>query len=43
MVRNALRAEGQRIAGFIFIGTPTRALEERPRPEMSDVVREWEG
>lgn len=27
-----------RIAGFLFIGTPTRPLEERPRPRFQDVV-----
>ncbi|GGE15977.1 nitroreductase [Polymorphobacter glacialis] len=34
---------GERIAGFIFVGTPTRELEERPRPAFGDVVRAWEG
>lgn len=27
-----------RVAGFLFIGTPVRALEERPRPKPQDVV-----
>ncbi|MDT9598278.1 nitroreductase family protein [Sphingosinicella rhizophila] len=31
----------ERIAGFIFIGTPATALEERPRPAMDYVVSEW--
>jgi nitroreductase len=30
-----------RIAGFIFLGTPTMPLEERPRPAYEDVVVEW--
>ena len=30
---------GERIAGFIYLGTPTEALEERPRPEMKQIVR----
>jgi nitroreductase len=30
---------GERIAGFIFIGTADEELEERPRPEMDKVVR----
>ena len=30
---------GERIAGFIYIGTSTVALEERPRPEMDAIVR----
>ena len=29
---------GERVAGFIYIGTPTDALEERPRPEMGEIV-----
>ncbi len=31
-VRAAFCDEGERIAGFIFIGTPGNPLEERPRP-----------
>ena len=33
---------GERIAGFIFIGHPARDLEERPRPDLEQVVRRWE-
>ena len=33
----------ERIAGFIFLGTPGTALEERPRPEYEEVVSEWTG
>jgi nitroreductase len=33
----------ERIAGFLFLGTPTRELEERPRPERDAVVRVWQG
>jgi nitroreductase len=29
---------GERVAGFIYIGTPAGDLEERPRPEMKDIV-----
>src|ERR1700761_291809 len=29
---------GERVAGFIYIGTPAEQLEERPRPEMKDIV-----
>jgi nitroreductase len=32
---------GERIAGFIYIGSPGRELEERPRPELGQVVRRW--
>lgn len=34
---------GERIAGFLFLGTPMRDLEERPRPEPNSVVRVWAG
>jgi nitroreductase len=37
----AFGAPGERIAGFIFIGTPAAALEERLRPEAAEVVSEW--
>ncbi len=41
---HALVAEpGERIAGFVFIGTPSRPLDERPRPEYDAVVRAWRG
>lgn len=40
-VTNAFCNEGERIAGFIFLGTPANPLEERPRPELSDHVSEW--
>lgn len=32
-----------RIAGFIFIGTPTKELEERPRPDRDAVTAIWQG
>lgn len=31
----------ERIAGFFFFGSPARQLEERPRPDLSLVVRAW--
>jgi len=40
-VRDAFGTENDRIAGFIFIGTPGRELQERPRPEYEDVVSVW--
>jgi len=42
-VTAALGQVGDRIAGFVFIGTPTRALDERPRPDLSTVVTHWDG
>ncbi len=41
-VNAALCEPGERIAGFIFIGHPSRALEERPRPGLEDVARRWQ-
>jgi nitroreductase len=40
-VRNAFGSEGDKIAGFIFIGSPSRALDERPRPDFKAVVKQW--
>jgi nitroreductase len=33
--------EGERFVGFVHIGTPTTTLEDRPRPDLGDVVTEW--
>jgi nitroreductase len=41
MVRDAFGREGERIAGFIFLGTPGNELEERPRPGRDEAVSEW--
>ena len=40
-VRNAFGSPGERLAGFIFIGSPSRALEERPRPDYDKLVINW--
>jgi nitroreductase len=37
----AFGAPGERIAGFIFLGTPGTELEERLRPDYDEVVSEW--
>lgn len=34
-------AAPERIAGFFFIGTQARPLEERPRPELACVISRW--
>jgi nitroreductase len=34
-------SEGERVAGFLFLGTPDGELDERPRPDMAFVAREW--
>jgi nitroreductase len=41
-VRNAFCEAGQRIAGFIFIGHSRIPLEDRPRPSLAAIAREWE-
>ncbi|UUR08878.1 nitroreductase family protein [Sphingomonas glaciei] len=42
VVEEAFRlAASERIAGFFFIGSPGRPLEERPRPDPQAVVRRW--
>lgn len=40
-VRDAFGAAPERIAGFLFLGTPGRPLDERPRPDLDAIVREW--
>ncbi|MCL6697333.1 nitroreductase [Sphingomonas sp. NSE70-1] len=41
-VTMAFCREGERIAGFIFLGTPGNPLEERPRPALAKHVSEWQ-
>lgn len=41
-VRDLFGGAGMHIAGFIFIGSPSRALEERPRPDLDVVISKWE-
>ncbi|KAI1693577.1 putative uncharacterized HTH-type transcriptional regulator YhcF-like [Ditylenchus destructor] len=38
-VRDLFGAAPERIAGFVFIGTPGKPLEERPRPDMAKTVQ----
>ena len=40
-VRDAFGEAHERIAGFVFIGTPSRELEERPRPDYDSRVSHW--
>jgi nitroreductase len=40
-VRAAFGTPEERIAGFIFIGTPGVPLEERPRPALAEIWSEW--
>jgi nitroreductase len=40
-VTSAFCESGERIAGFIFLGTPANPLDERPRPDLQTIVRQW--
>jgi nitroreductase len=40
-VRRAFARDGERITGFIYIGTPANPLEERPRPPLDRILSEW--
>ncbi|TCP34186.1 nitroreductase [Sphingomonas sp. BK235] len=42
-VRDLFGAAPERIAGFLFIGTPGRPLEERPRPDPATLWSDWAG
>jgi len=33
--------EGERFVGFVHIGTPTTTIEDRPRPDLAEIVTEW--
>jgi nitroreductase len=41
-VRRAFCGPGERIAGFIFIGQPSREIEERPRAPLATVWKPWQ-
>ena len=41
MVNAAFCAEGERIAGFVFLGHPGVELVDRPRPPLDSVTRPW--
>ena len=40
-VRAAFGTADQRLVGFVFIGTPSRPLDERPRPDLAAIVSRW--
>ena len=42
-VSAAFCGPGERIAGFIFLGHPGRELEERARPALANVWKQWDG
>lgn len=41
VVRAELCQGTEQIAGFFYIGTCVNSLEERPRPDMTQIVRSW--
>jgi nitroreductase len=41
-VRDAFCEPGERIAGFMFLGTPGVELQERPRPALGAIARRWD-
>ncbi len=43
VVTAAIGEPGERIAGFVFVGTAAKDLDERPRPDLATVVRRWDG
>ena len=40
-VRDAFGTADQRLVGFFFIGTPARALDDRPRPDPAAISTRW--
>lgn len=41
-VRDLFGAEPERIAGFLFLGSPSKPLDERPRPDYARIVSRWQ-
>ena len=41
-VTAAFAQPGERIAGFVYLGSPGRELEDRPRPDPAEIVRNWD-
>ena len=40
-VRQAICTGDEQIAGLFFMGSPALLLEERPRPDPSNIIRQW--
>lgn len=40
-VLRAFGRDGERVAGFIFLGSASAELQERPRPDFDQVVSDW--
>lgn len=41
-VRDLFGADPEKIAGFVFIGSPSKELEERPRPPLDTIFSIWQ-
>ena len=41
-VSSAFCGEGERVAGFLYVGTPATPLEERVRPSLDAVASRWD-
>jgi nitroreductase len=41
IVAEGLGFPNAKIAGFVFIGTPGKPIEERPRPDLTAIVSHW--
>lgn len=35
--------EGERVAGFVYLGSASRVNDERPRPDLKDICQDWQG
>jgi len=33
--------KGERVAGFVYLGSASRANDERPRPDLKDICEDW--
>ena len=42
-VRDAFGTAEEKIAGFVFLGTPSSELDERPRPALDYILSIWHG
>lgn len=40
-IADALGHPGGKLVGWFFLGTPTKPLEERPRPDMRSITSRW--
>ena len=41
--RDAFGGPDEKVAGFIYLGTPGAEQSERPRPDYDDIVSVWAG